>query len=241
MIEIILIILLLIVVKTLGGLFVLHFQDKLHLILGFSAGAVLGVALFDLIPESIEMTHSDLSLLATFGLVTIGFCLYMIIDRMFSLHAENGDCHNPRHSGKMGATALVIHGFIDGLSMGLAFRVSPSIGLIVSVAILIHSFSDGINTVGVIMRDKGERKNALIWLGISVIVPIIGLIVGCLTSASMLILGLVLALFSGFFLYISASDLIPESHHAHPTIWTTIATLLGLLVIFLAISLSGGV
>jgi len=51
--------------------------------------------------------------------------------------------------------------------------------------------------------------------------------------------GTALALFAGFFLYIGASDLIPESYHAHPKFLTTIMTLAGAAVLYLAIALIG--
>jgi len=227
-----------IISTTLGGLFAIKFKDKLHLILGFSAGAVLGVALFDLLPESIELTKGTYNLQLVTILIAAGFSAFMLIDRLFSLHKHNEDCDKPAHNGKLGASALVFHSLLDGFGIGLAFKVSPAIGWVVALAVLTHDFSDGINTVGMIIKGKGNRKSALKWLTADAIAPAIGVSAAYLLTVSGSMLGLILSVFVGLFLYISASDLIPESHHRHPAIWTTLSTILGMAVIFSAVYLA---
>ena len=225
----------------LGGLFALKFKDKLHLILGFSAGAVIAVAFFDLLPESIELASDkySLSLITTF--IAIGFVVFMALDRLFSIHAhdEEHDCKNPKHTGFHGAAALVIHSFLDGFGIGLAFKVSPAVGIIVAVAVLAHDFSDGINTVNYILKNKGERKTAFGWLVVDALAPALGVAATFFFTVSSSMLGIILAVFCGFFLYIGASDLLPESHHRHPKALTTVMTILGMIVLYVAIYLAG--
>jgi ZIP family zinc transporter len=220
----------------LGGLFAIKLKDKLHLILGFSAGAVLGVALFDLLPESIELAGETYGLQLISIAIAAGFVTYMFLDRFFSFHNHGeDDCKNPRHSKQLGAAALVIHSCFDGLGIGLAFKVSPEIGWVVALAVLAHDFSDGINTVNLALRNNAKRKTVIKWLILASLAPAVGFLTTLFFSVSAPILGLILAVFIGLFLYISASDLIPESHHRHPAIWTTLSTVLGIMVIFLAV------
>lgn len=221
----------------LGGLFAIKFKDKLHLVLGFSAGAVIGVAFFDLIPESIELATQKYDVGLVTMLFALGFILYMLIDRKFSLHAhgEDHDCENKNHQGQLGATALIFHSFLDGLGIGLAFKISPEVGWIVAAAVLAHDFSDGINTVGMILKNKGNKKQAIKWLIADALAPILGVGVTLFFSVSTPVLGLILAVFTGLFLYIGASDLVPESHHRHPTIWTSLMTILGIAILYLAV------
>lgn len=228
-----------IISTTLGGLFAIKFKDKLHLILGFSAGAVLGVALFDLLPESIELTKSIYSVQIVTLLTAAGFSAYMLIDRLFSLHKHDVDCDKSAHNGKLGASALVFHSLLDGFGIGLAFKISPAIGWVVALAVLTHDFSDGINTVGMVIKNKGNRKTALKWLAADALAPAVGISAAYLITVSESVLGLILSVFVGLFLYISASDLIPESHHRHPAIWTTISTIIGITVIFMAVHFAG--
>ena len=214
----------------------MKYRDKLHISLGFSAGAVLGVALFDLLPESIQMTSDVYSLQTIMALVAVGFAAYLLVDRLVSLH-KHDDCEKPAHNSKFSASALVLHSFLDGFGIGLAFQISNSVGWIVAIAVIAHSFSDGINTVGVILKGKGNKKAVQYWLIVGLAAPAVGVICAYFISVSATALGLLLALFVGLFLYISTSDLIPESHHNHRTIWTTIATIGGLALIFAITSL----
>lgn len=222
----------------LGGLFAIRLKDKLHLILGFSAGAVMGVAFFDLLPESFSLAQNfyDPKLIALY--IAAGFIAYMVLDRLFSLH-QHDDCANPGHRGNLGAATLCFHSFLDGLGIGLAFKISPAIGWMVAAAVLTHDFSDGINTVNMILKNNSDRPTAIKWLILDALAPVAGIIVAHFLIISEPILGLILAVFTGLFLYIGASDLIPESHHRHPTIWTTLMTLVGLGLLFLIIRLVG--
>jgi len=225
---------------ALGGLFAIKLKDQLHLILGFSAGAVLGVALFDLLPESISLTNGTYDIRLITILIAVGFSVYIIVDRYISLSSHEGKdkCGNPLHNNKLGAAALVFHSFLDGLGISLAFKVSPAIGWIVALAVLTHDFSDGINTVNMVIKNKGDRKIALKWLAADALAPAVGMAATFFVAVSGPTLGLLLSVFVGLFLYISASDLIPESHHQHPAIWTTVSTIIGMAVIFAAVSLA---
>ncbi len=229
-----------------GGLFALRFRDKLHLILGFSAGAVVGVALFDLLPESIAIGQKFFDPSAVTFWVGGGFLLYLVLDRLvfinFSSHASEDEMQHEVHAlperGVLGAASLSFHSFLDGVAIGLAFQVSAAIGLVVTVAVLTHDFSDGINTVNLILKNKGERRNALRWLIVDALAPVLGAASTLFFTLPENVLAIILAVFSGFFLYIGASDLVPESHHRHPKFLTTAMTLLGAAVLFAVIRIA---
>ena len=138
----------------LGGLFALRFKDKLHLILGFSAGAIIGVAFFDLLPESINLASNHFSVPFITSIIAFGFVAYMILDRIVLLHSHHEhseECQNCKNKrGILGAGSLSFHSFLDGMAIGFAFHVSSAVGTIVTIAVLVHDFSDGINTVNMI-------------------------------------------------------------------------------------------
>ncbi len=220
----------------LGGLFALKLKDRLHLVLGFSAGALLGVAFFDLLPEALSLGSS---VSTTMMLVALGFAIYLLLDRAIVLHMHHEDDHAHAHRGSIGAGTLALHSFLDGLAIGIAFHVSSAVGLVVTAAVLVHDFSDGINTVNMVLKGGGARSQALKWLFIDAVAPVVGIFAASWISLSSSQLALLLALFAGFFLYIGASDLLPESHHAHPVWWTTFATLLGMMVLYGAVAFAG--
>lgn len=227
----------------LGGLFAIKFKDKLHLVMGFSAGAVIGVAFFDLLPEALELAGESYSIPTVTSIVAFGFILFMILDRFVIMHScSHDDEHNHVHSenrGALGASSLSLHSFLDGAAIGLAFQISAEVGAIVAVAVLVHDFSDGINTVSMIIKNGGTKKEAFKWLLVDAIAPVLGIISTLFFSVPASILGVILAVFTGFFLYIGASDLLPESHHNHPTVWTSVATVLGVVVLYGAIQIAG--
>ncbi len=248
-----------------GGSAALKFRDHLHLILGFSAGAVAGVALFDLLPEAINLGiayHSS----ATIALfIAFGLFGYLILDRLILLHAHGeADEHlrdplagersaslhlaslsdnrlsSAARRGAFGASTLSGHSFLDGVAIGVGFQASAAVGLIVAAAVLTHDFSDGINTVNLVLRNGGDWKRAFKWLLVDAIAPVVGAASTLLVRIPDSALGLVLAIFVGTFLYLSASDLIPESHHRHPRALTTFMTLFGAAVLYFIIRLAGG-
>jgi ZIP family zinc transporter len=221
-----------------GGFFALHLRDRLHLILGFSAGAVIAVAFFDLLPEALELAGNvhETSSILTF--TVIGFAAYLVLDRFFLLHGT--DTHETHASrGAAGAASLSLHSFLDGIGIGLAFQVSTAVGAVVAAAVLAHDFSDGINTVNMVLKNGASRAQAMRWLAADALAPVAGIAATLFFSVSETRLGLILALFAGFFLYIGASDLIPESYHAHPMRWTTVSTVIGIAVLYGVIRLAG--
>src|SRR5438309_5736640 len=200
-----------------GGLVALKLRDQLHTILGFSAGAVIGVALFDLLPESMEHGARHFGYGTLTSVVALGFLAYLILDRLVFLHGHargNDRDHEHRDAsvqrGILGAGSLAIHSFLDGMAIGLGFQVSESVGVMVAAAVLVHDFSDGINTVNLILRGHGDGKHAFRWLIADAVAPVAGAASTLLFRMPEEGLSIVLAGMSGFFLYIGASDLIPE-------------------------------
>ena len=158
-----------------GGLFALRMKDRLHLILGFSAGAIVAVAFFDLLPEAVLLGTSKYPVSTVMSVSALGFILYLVLDRLFFMHSH--DAHDGHtHRGGLGAGSLSLHSFLDGVAIGLSFHISTAIGLVVAAAVLTHDFSDGINTINLIIKNGGKKKEAIRWLMIDSIAPVLGVI-----------------------------------------------------------------
>jgi zinc transporter ZupT len=221
----------------LGGLFALKFQDKLHLVLGFSAGSVVGLAFFDLLPESIQMSGPH-SVFAITSLIAFGFIVYMLLDRVSVFHGHRDAEPHEHHRGKLGAATLCFHSLVDGIAIGLAFQIGPRLGLLIALAVLLHDFSDGINTVNILMHHSAGNNSALRWLSIDAVAPLVGTASTLFFSLPQAAFAKVLAVLCGFFFYIGATDLLPESQHGHPTRFTTLMTLLGMGMLYIAATLA---
>jgi ZIP family zinc transporter len=94
--------------------------------------------------------------------------------------------------------------------------------------------------MNVVLKNGGSRGRALRWLLVDAIAPVLGVASTFFFTLPSDALGLVLAAFAGFFLYIGASDLIPESYHSHPKLLTTVMTLLGAAALYLATRIANG-
>lgn len=231
------------VATAVGGLFAVNFRDRLHLVLGFSAGAVVAVAFFDLLPEALEVGRPVYGAIEILTTTAIGFFVYVLLDRIVLLHDHEAHPGHHDHGtsgrGFLGAASFSAHSFLDGFAIGIAFQASRAIGIGVAVAVLVHDFSDGLNTVNVVLKNGGDRKGALRWLVVDALAPVLGAAASLLIVFPQSVLAQILALFAGFFLYIGASDLLPESHHAHPRFFTTFATLLGAAALYAVTRIAG--
>jgi ZIP family zinc transporter len=218
-----------------GGLFALRFKSLLPIAMGFSAGAVIGVAFFDLAPEALLAGHGIYDSRVLLTVAAGGFFLYTVLDRMVARH----DCEDQAgpSRGMLGAASFSAHSILDGFAMGVAFHASREIGLVVATAVLSHDFADGLNTVTVVTRNGGSRGFALRWLAVDAAAPILGASLSLLIAPGANVLAFLLALFCGFFLHIGASELLPESHRAFPRPTTTLATLTGAAFLYAVTSL----
>ena len=216
-----------------GGLFALRYKDKLQLILGFSAGAVIGVSFFDLLPESLILGSRHYSPTVITATAAVGFFVYLILDRMTLLHFQAKGT-SMKHRAGLAAGSLSVHSFFDGVAIGVAFQISNPIGIFVAVAVIVHGFSDGLNTVSVVLKNGRPVKDTFRWLLADSIAPILGVFSTFLFTLSEATFTILLSLFTGFFLYIGASDLLPESQEDYTSIWPTCMTILGVGIVFFA-------
>jgi ZIP family zinc transporter len=225
------------VLSTLAGGFVaLRLARELATAIALTGGVVVAVALFHVLPEAIEAVGDPHRV----GLlVGVGFVISFLAERALVLHHRDDDEHVHAHAqvGALGAAGLSIHSFIDGLGIGIAFGLSTETGLLVFVAVLAHDFADGLNTVGFVLRQSGDRTRAIRWLAVDAAAPLAGAIVGSMLSISEDGLGELLAVYAGFFLFMGATDLLPHAHQ-HPSVKRVALTLVGFGAIFL-VSLIG--
>src|SRR6202158_5191976 len=233
-----------------GGLLALRLAARVHWVLGFSAGAVVAVAFFDLMPEALELSSLSFGVTKVFSCTAAGFLMYLLFDRVLlfqgqryrdQLAAQPPGARagtNTRHRATLFAGSLSLHSLLDGIAIGFAFQTSAAVGAVVPIAVLTHDFSDGVNTMNIVLRNDGNRRRALLWLLADAVAPGLGIFLTLFFRAQPDVLGIILALFAGFFLYIGASDLIPESHRAFPKALTTFMTLLGIAVLYVAVTLA---
>jgi ZIP family zinc transporter len=213
-----------------GGLTALRFQRELTTAIALTGGIVVAVALFDVLPEAIRAVD-DAERVST--LVGAGFLAFFLAERLLVLHHRDEAQQARAHAqvGALGAAGLSLHSFIDGFGIGLAFQLDTSTGLLVFLAVVTHDFADGLNTVNFILSQSGERRQAIRWLAADALAPLLGAITGVFISVSEHSLGQLLSVYAGFFLYMGATDLLPEAHE-HPSGKRVALTAAGFVVTF---------
>lgn len=216
-----------------GGLAALRYRDWLHLIVAFSAGTIVALAFFDLLPEALRLNGAAPSaLLAT---TAVAFFAYAVVDRLLLFHGQEMPT---TQRGWAGAGSLSAHSFMDGLALGIGFQASTSIGVAVAVAVLAHDCSDGMNTVSLVLKNNGSHRAAFGWLVVDALAPIAGAAASLSLQPSAAQLALVLAAFAGFFLYIGASDLLPESFQSGSKTLNAAMILTGAATLYLVVRLA---
>ncbi|MDO8335963.1 MAG: ZIP family metal transporter [Candidatus Saccharibacteria bacterium] len=224
------------VAALLGGVVAFKGRSKLNLALGFTAGIILGLVAFDLLPEifAIVNTQSLNPVWPMIALVT-GFLLFHTVEKLILLHNEHEDEYTPHqhpHVGVAGAVALCGHSFLDGVSIGVAFQVSSAAGLLVAIAVIGHRFADGFNTTNIMLYHKNKPKDAFKMLVIASVMPVLGAASTLFFDLPEAVLAIYLGFFAGFLLYIGASDILPQAHSKGSS-WKTIAlTIFGVIFIF---------
>ncbi|HVZ12518.1 MAG TPA: ZIP family metal transporter [Patescibacteria group bacterium] len=221
---------------TAGGLFALKNKSKLHYIMSFTAGVLLAVCFFDIMPEAFEMVverHLDVTqmLIAT----VIGFLVFHVLEKTIIIHHAHEDeyaSHKHPSIGILGASGLSFHSFLDGVGIGLGFQVNPHVGLLIAFAVIAHDFSDGLNTVTLLLTNKNSNKRAIKFLLLDAVTPILGVLSTFVFKIPEAWLVSYLGFFAGFLLYIGASDLLPEAHSEHSSYKMIGLTILGVIFIF---------
>jgi ZIP family zinc transporter len=199
-----------------GGVLALRYRDRLHLILGFTAGVLLGVVAFDILPEAFGRAHAHGSR-GTGAMIALvcAFLLFHSLEKFLLVHpvheAAYAHHHHP-HVGVASALALIGHSFMDGIGIGLGFQVSEHIGVVIAIAVIAHDFCDGLNTVSLMLMHQNSVRRAALMLVLDAVAPVLGAVSTLTFTLSSSALELYLGFFAGFLLYIGASDILPEAH-----------------------------
>jgi len=195
------------------GAFSLSLSEKktrkfLHAMVAFSAGALLGGAFFHLLAEALEELPVDF----TFYMVFVGFILFFLIEKFLHWHhCHDGECdvHPVSYLILVGDA---VHNFIDGLIIAASFLVDVSFGVVTTVLILGHELPQELGDFAIMVHGGFEKKKALFYNFLAQLTAVLGGLVGFFLSVSVGSVSFLLPFAAGGFIYIAASDLVPELH-----------------------------
>ena len=219
-----------------GGIFALRNKKWIKKIMGFTAGVIIGVVAFDLLPEIFRLINeNNISSTVPMVALVVGFLVFHITEKFLLMHhgeeKQYGSHHHPQ-VGVLSALALSGHSFLDGVGIGLGFQVNTTVGIAVAIAVIGHDFADGLNTVNLMLVNKNKDKKAFKFLLLDAIAPVIGVLSTRFFHLSTTNLVIYLGFFCGFLLYIGASDILPQAHEDGSTKTIIGLTVLGTIFIF---------
>lgn len=225
------------VAGLLGGWLALSRRVKPDLAYSFTAGALIGLAAFSLLPQIIELSgEASLSLTAAMGFLVAGFLSIHIIEKLVSVH-HNDDSHYRTHThpfvGLASAAALIGHSFLDGMSIGVAFQISKGFGLTVAVAVIGHRLADGFNIANLVKKSGGRRSRIFRLVVAGALAPVFGVILANFVEVSVDVLMAYFGLFAGLILYIGASEILPQAHSRSVGRSSLFLTLGGVLLMYI--------
>jgi zinc and cadmium transporter len=176
----------------------------------FAAGVLISAAFVSLLPEAIHDTDAE----SILTVALFGFLAFFVLERFLRFFH-----HHHEHEAKSKASSSLIiigdtlHNALDGVAIGAAFLISPSTGIIATIAVAVHEIPQEIGDFGLLLKNGMAKKKVII---VNVLSALATTLTAVLTfglgDANSAAIPYLLAITAGFFIYIAASDIIPEIH-----------------------------
>lgn len=211
-------------------------KEELITLVGLATGALLGDAFLHLIPEAFEITENKTGLgLWIIGGMLIFFCLEKILKWR---HCHNIDCHEEESLAWMSLAADSVHNFIDGLIIGGSFLNGTALGITTSMAIVLHEIPQEIGDLAILIHGGFSLKKAAVMNLMTAFFNLVGVLTIWIIGKNFAGTNL-LALTAGGFIYLAASDLIPELHRHESrlkqSLWQLLTVILGVTIMYLLV------
>jgi zinc and cadmium transporter len=211
------------------------------ILVAYSAGTILGAALFDLLPEAVEIVDDQL----VFPIVAGGFVFFLLLERFLYWYHGHGHMHeidNRIEEGPIGNFAYLnligdfIHNFIDGMIIASAFVNGLGVGVATSIAVALHELPQEMGDYGILIYAGIERRKALTLNFLAALSTVVGGVFGSFFLGLVEPLsGWMVAFSAGAFIFLSAGELIPEMHEEkdrRKNLIQILVLLLGMFTIF---------
>lgn len=221
----------------LGGLTSIRFKDKLHIILGLTAGIIIGLIAFDVLPEIFNLVgENSLDINTPMLALIVGLMLIHVAEKSLLLHhshEENYSDHKHPAVGIFSALAFILHSFLDGIGIGISFQISTATGILVTTAVVSHNFADGLNSSSLMLLNNNTVKKTYFMIILHALAPAAGVILTMFFVFSINFLVIYLGFFTGILLYLALADILPEAHSKDSSYKTILMTILGIVFMYL--------
>lgn len=232
-------------ISLIGILIIFKRENKksfLKALISLAAGALLTVALLDLLPEALEAGVYDAHIILSTVLISIIF--FFLLERVFHWH----HCHCEEHGRPCGdekrniavinLTGDAIHNFVDGALIASAFMLNFHAGIIVTIAVILHEIPQEISDFGVLLYAGLTKTKAILYNLLTALIAVIGALLFYYFGSNFSnIIPLMIAFAAGNFIYLATADLMPELYHEENSkkiFYHSIWLLVGVVLMYLA-------
>jgi len=194
-------------------------KEELLALVGVATGALLGDAFLHLMPEALELSGAKETGLG----IIVGIMIFFILEKFLKWrHCHEIDCHEERSLAGMSLAADSIHNLIDGLIIGSSFLVSVPLGISTSLAVLLHEIPQEIGDLAILVHSGYTLSKAALMNLYSAFFSLLGVVIVWILGSNINIHEKLIAITAGGFIYLAASDLIPELHRHQSRVWESV-------------------
>jgi ZIP family zinc transporter/zinc and cadmium transporter len=199
---------------VIGSAIVLYYEDWARrnsaFLISFAAGVMLTIAFMNLVPEAQQLNER------AWLLIFLGFLLLYFVQHLIMFHPSHEA--SPETSRNMlSSVGLTIHSLLDGIVISIGFEADWTLGLLTTAAVMLHKIPDGITITGILLHGRTTRRKTLLISAVVALATPLGAIAAYffLRDISRETLGVFLSLTAGSFIYLAATDLLPEARQSH--------------------------
>lgn len=226
--------------STVAGVYLVKYfstwtrRNSLNLI-SFAGGVLLATAFFELFPEAVDLNRHWIYA------AVVGATALFLVEHFMVIHACHEEVCDVHTMGVVGALGIGIHSLIDGIVIGIGFEASFALGILTSLAVIVHELPEGVFTYTLLIADEVSERKSLIYSWIVALATPFGAVVTYLILRTLTpsFLGIMLALAGGSFVYVGAADLLPQAHRK-PNALNAFLVVVGIFFVMIVGQLLGG-
>lgn len=225
------------------GAFIIHVfknKDKFLLVsLGMAFGVMMMLIFIELLPEVYEIFTSKWSILEAILIIVslslVGLFLLKFLDRFIPDHDDEDEENHLIHIGIVSSIAIIIHNIIEGMAVYNTITTSLSLGIILSIGVGLHNIPLGMIISSTFYKSiKNMKKSNILIIVISLSTFIGGLIMALFNFTNELAIGILLSITIGMLIYINIIEILPKLLKSEDKKTVLISTIVGIIVLFIS-------
>jgi len=225
------------------GAFMIHAfknKDKFLLIsLGMAFGVMMTLIIVELLPEVYEIFLSKWNSISSIIIIILlsvgGLVLLKILDKFIPDHNDTDESEHLMHIGIVSSIAIIIHNIIEGMAVYNTITTSLELGILLSIGVGLHNIPLGMIITSTFYKSiESRKKSNILIILISLSTFVGGLLIALFNFTNELVIGILLSLTIGMLIYINIIEILPKLLKSNDKKTVLISTVLGIIILFLS-------